>query len=174
MKNQKSKTIAASEIENEFPRPGTFDHADNFIDRLDHKKIAKIEGDLKDLKEKNSNKFYAVKLSPNILHGLIDFISTHAEWVQTESLGIIEIHKTLMQIKDEGVKNDTIFMKGLPITALHYFLSKQRGKGLKEAKTFISLYKPISLAHSEVEKDNLEIQNLEKELAAAQQGIEAI
>lgn len=172
--NKKSESIAASEIPVAFPQAGSSDYADTFIDTLDHKKIASLEKTLSDLKEKNSNKVYAVKLDGKGLDTLIDFIENQAEWSQTESLGVIEIHKTLTEIKKEGVKNSTIFLNALPLEATHYFLSKIKGKGLKEAEKFISLYKPFSIALEEIKKDASEIQSVEKDLAAAQQGIEAI
>lgn len=174
MTKKKSETIAASEIETGFPQAGPSDYADTFIDKLDHEKISKIEKDLNDLKEKNSKKVYAVKLSADLLGSLIDFIEFECEWAQTESLGVIEVHKTLSKIKKEGVKDNTIFLNALPLEATHYFLSKSKGKGLKEAEKFIDLYKPLSIALEEIKKDASEIQSLEKELSAAQQGIEAI
>ena len=74
----------------------------------------------------------------------------------------------------EEIKDNTIFLNSLPLEATHYFLSKAKGKGLKEAENFISIFKPIAVALEEVKKDAGIIQNLEKDLAAAQQGIEAV
>lgn len=171
---KKTEPIASTEI-NVGAQAGSLpSYADTFIDNLDHSKIERLEKEVNDLKEKNSKKVYAVKLSADLLSTLIDFITNHAEWSQTEALGVIEIHKTLMQIKKEGVKDNTIFLNALPLEATHYFLSKQKGKGLKDAENFISLYKPFSIALDEIKKDAAEIQSLEKELAAAHQGIEAI
>jgi hypothetical protein len=82
------------------------------------------------------------------------------------------VHKILSGLKKEGVKDNTIFIESLPLEATHYFLSKVRGKGLKEAQNFISLFKPISIALEEVKKDAEAIQSLEKDLVAAQQGIQ--
>ena len=65
-------------------------------------------------------------------------------------------------------------MESLPLEATHYFLSKVRGKGLKEAQSFISLFKPVSIALEEVKKDTAAIQSMEKDLVAVQQGIETI
>ncbi len=172
--NKKSESIVASEIPVTFPQVGSSDYADTFIDTLDHKKIDSLEKILNDLKEKNSKKVYAVKMDKVVLDTLIDFIENHTEWSQTESLGVIEIHKTLSEIKKDGVKNSTIFLNALPLEATHYFLSKIKGKGLKEAEKFISLYKPFSIALEEIKKDAAEIQSVEKDLAAAQQGIEVI
>jgi hypothetical protein len=173
MSNKKSTStpLASSEIPTNFAG-ASVDFADTFIDTLDHKKIKSIEDQIKDLKEKNSKKVYAVKMSADLLITLIDFMEKNAEWSQTESLGIIEVHKILSGIKKEGVKDNTIFMESLPLEATHYFLSKVKGKGLKEAQSFISLFKPISIALEEIKKDAEAIQSLEKDLVAAQQGIE--
>ena len=103
---------------------------------------------------------------------LINFIGENAEWNQAEALGIIEVHKVLSKIQKEGVKDNTVYMEGLPLEATHYFISKSRGKGLKEAESFISLYKPLSIALEEVKKDAEAIKSLEKEIVAVQQGLE--
>lgn len=174
MTKKKNEPIAASEIETGFPQVGASDYADTFIDNLDYEKITRIEEEIKEIKDRVSKKVYAVKLNSNLLESLISFIETDCEWAQTESLGVIEVHKTLSKIRKEGVKDNTIFLNALPLEATHYFLSKTKGKGLKEAENFIDLYKPLSIALDEVKKDAAEIQTLEKELAAAQQGIEAI
>jgi hypothetical protein len=96
-----------------------------------------------------------VKLSSDLLVTLIDFVEKSAEWSQTESLGVIEIHKILTGVKKEGVKDNTIFLGSLPLEATHYFLSKTRGKGLKEAKTlfpfssqFLLLWKKLKRCRS--------------------------
>ena len=175
MSNKKSTPapLASSEIPTTFSG-ASVDYADSFIDTLDHKKIKSIEDQIKDLKEKNSKKVYAVNLTAELLSTLIDFVENNSEWSQTECLGIIEIHKILTGIKKEGVKDNTIFVESLPLEATHYFLSKVRGKGLKEAQSFISLFKPVSIALEEVKKDTAAIQSLEKDLVAVQQGIETI
>jgi len=169
---KKKETIAASEIQSEFAQVSSSNFADTFIDKLDNEKISRLEKELNDLKEKNSKKLYAVKMDSELLSNLIDFISKDSEWNQTEALGIIEIHKTLTDIQKEGVKDKTIFLNALPLEATHYFLSKTKGRGLKEAQSFISLYKPFAIALEEIKTDASEVQGLEKELSAAQQGIE--
>lgn len=166
-KGTTTPTIEASEI-------ASSTYADSFIDKLDYAKIERLEQEVKDLKDKNSKKVYAVKISTELLISLMDFIETDAEWAQTEALGVIEISKLLKATKKEGVKDNTIFLEALPLEATHYFLSKTKGKGLKQAESFISLYKPFSMALEEVKKDAAAVQDLEKELAAAQQGIEAV
>jgi hypothetical protein len=62
-------------------------------------------------------------------------------------------------------------MPALPLEASHYFISKGKGKGLASAETFISLYKPFDQALGDAKKDVAEIKDLEKQLAAAMQGV---
>ena len=173
MSNKKSTPtpLASSEIPTTLSG-ASVDYADTFIEKLDHTKIKTIEEQIKDLKEKTSKKVYAVKMTADLLVTLIDFVEKNAEWSQTESLGVIEVHKILTGLKKEGVKDNTIFIESLPLEATHYFLSKVRGKGLKEAQSFISLFKPISIALEEVKRDAEAIQSIEKDLVAAQHGIE--
>jgi hypothetical protein len=173
-KNPTPTPMTSTEIPMSFPTGSAADFAETFLDKLDHNKIKSLEDQIKDLKEKTEKKVYAVKLSSTLLSNLINFIENHSEWSQTESLGVIEIYKTLSGIKKEGVKDNTIFLGSLPLEATHYFLSKTRGKGLKEAQNFIDLFKPVSIALEEVKRDAEAIQSLEKDLVAAQQGIDIV
>lgn len=176
MAKKSSKTtapLASSEIPTPFLSPvGSGDYGDTFINRIDHEKVQNLEEQIKTLKDKNSKKVYAVKLTGDLLGKLISFIEENAEWNQAEALGIIEIHKVLTKIKKEGVKDNTIFMEALPLEATHYFISKSKGKGLKEAQDFIDLFKPFSVSLEEVKKDAEAIKSLEKEVVAVQQGLE--
>ena len=173
-KNPTPTPMTSTEIPMSFPTGSAADFAETFLDKLDHTKINSLEDQIKDLKEKTEKKVYAVKLSSTLLANLINFVENHSEWSQTESLGVIEIYKTLSGIKKEGVKDNTIFLGSLPLEATHYFLSKTRGKGLKEAQNFIDLFKPVSIALEEVKRDAEAIQSLEKDLVAAQQGIDIV
>jgi hypothetical protein len=102
MSNKKSTApLASTEIPTSFT-VGPSDFSDSFIDKLDHKKIKSIEGQIKDLKERNSKKVYALKLTSDLLTSLIGFVEENAEWSQTESLGVIEVHKILSGIKKKG------------------------------------------------------------------------
>lgn len=170
MTNPKITPITAPDISGVAGTSNNF--ADTFIDTLDTEKIQSLENQVKKLKEDTAKKVYAVKMTAGLLEDLILFIEENAEWAQTESLGVIEVHKTLDKIRHEGVKDNTIYLNSLPLEAVHYFLSKSKGKGLKAAEDFISIFKPIAVALEEVKKDAEAIQNLGKDLAAAQQGIE--
>ena len=173
-KTQMPTPMTSTEIPMSFPTGSAVDFAETFLDKLDQTKINSLEDQVKDLKEKTEKKVYAVKLSADLLTTLIEFIENDAEWVQTESLGVVEIYKTLLKIKKEGVKDNTIFLGPLPLEATHYFVSKTRGKGVKQAKSFLDLYKPLSIALEQIKQDAEAIQYLEKDLVAAQQGIDTV
>jgi hypothetical protein len=140
---------------------------------IDEGKIKLLEDAIQFKKEEIKNKQYAVSMSEETFKRFESFIENDAEWSGTESLGIKEVHKQIQKIKKEGgVKNSVIFLGALPLEASHYFTAKSKGKGLKQAEDFLSVYKPLDQAISDAKKDAMEIKELEKQLAAAMQGIE--
>jgi hypothetical protein len=62
-------------------------------------------------------------------------------------------------------------MGALPVEASHYFLNKVKGFGVEEANNFIELYRSFDQVLKDVKTDNQIVQDLEKKLAAAMQGI---
>jgi hypothetical protein len=146
---------------------------DDIVSHLDENRIKECEKRLNEAKENLSQKVYAVKFEKKEdVDSFFDFISFEAEWKEKEALGIIEICRIIDEIKKQGIKENTLFLNALPLEASHYFLSKVSGKGLKEAKRFISILKPFGLALELAKQDAAKIGDLEKELAAAQQGLE--
>jgi len=146
---------------------------DDLVSHLDENRIQDCENRLKEAKENLNQKVYAVKFEKKEdIESYFNFIENEAEWKEKESLGVIEICRIIEVLKKEGIKQNTLFMQALPLEASHYFLSKTSGKGLKEAKRFISILKPFGLALELAKQDAAKIGELEKELAAAQQGIE--
>jgi hypothetical protein len=141
---------------------------------VDEAKVSKISKEIEERKAEFSKKVYAISMSKDAFSLFKEFIHDHAEWASTEALGIIEISKTISKIEKEGIKDETVYMNPLTIEASHYFVSKKKGTGLKEAQEFIKLYKSFDVALGDVRKDNLVINNLQKELSAAQQGIDAV
>jgi hypothetical protein len=143
------------------------------LSRLNQERIKAAQENLENAKKRISTKVYAVQFdSMDHINNFIDFMKNEAEWKERESLGVIEICKVLDQLKSDGIKNNVLYLQALPLEASHYFISKQSGKGLNEAKAFISLLKPFEQGLESAKADAREIQDLEKELAAAQQGIE--
>ena len=138
---------------------------------IDKDLVESLESQIQARKEEIRTKVYAITFSQELLAKYEDFINNEAEWNSTEALGIKEVSKQIQKIKSEGVKNQVIYMPALPLEASHYFISKGKGKGLKSAEIFISLYKPFDQALSDAKKDVSEIKDLEKQLGAAMQGV---
>lgn len=146
---------------------------DEILSKLDEKKIQAAEKKLAEAKDKLNKKVYAVKFDKKeTIEAFKNFMENSAEWREKEALGIIEICKIVNKLEKDGIKENILYMGALPIEASHYFLSKTSGRGLKEAESFISMLKPFSQALESVKTDASEIQNLERELSAAQQGLE--
>jgi len=143
------------------------------ISRLNLGRIEAAEKNLTEAKDKLSRKVYAVQFeSMEDITGFVSFIENEAQWKEKESLGIIEISKIMNNIIKEGIKDNIVYLQSLPLEASHYFLSKQSGSGLAAAERFIKMLKPFERALESAKKDAMEIQALEKELAAAQQGLD--
>jgi hypothetical protein len=145
----------------------------DILARLNVQRITEAEKRLTEAKEKLSKKVYAIKFeNSEDLDYFINFMHNDAEWREKESLGVIEICKILDKAKKEGIKQNTLYFGALPMEASHYFISKISGKGLKDAESFIRMLRPFSQALESAQADASEIQGLERELAAAQQGLD--
>lgn len=140
--------------------------------RVDEEKVNRIQKEIEEKREELRTKIYAVSMDDKIFSEYANFIREEAEWNATESLGIIEINKAISRVEKEGIKDNTVYLNSLTLEASHYFISKNKGKGLDSAKNFIRIYKPIDIALNDVKEDSLKIRDLEKELTAAQQGLE--
>lgn len=143
------------------------------LSRLNTERIKAAEENLENAKKRVSTKVYAVQFeSMDQINRFVEFMENEAEWREKEALGVIEICKVLNQLKSDGIKNNILYLQALPLEASHYFISKKSGKGLTEAKDFISLLKPFEQGLESAKADAREIQDLEQELAAAQQGLD--
>jgi hypothetical protein len=139
---------------------------------LDQNLISELEEKISSKKDEIKNKVYAVTMSDDLFKKYENFINEDAEWAGTEALGIREINKQIQKIKKEGgIKNSVVFLGALPLEASHYFISKGKGRGLKSAEEFITLYKAFDQALGDAKTDAKEIRDLERDLSAAMQGI---
>lgn len=170
MANSKSKKLseagpgASTEIDFQTMNPESEISIDSAL-------VESLEKKISDKKEEIKNKVYAITFTKDLLEKYEKFVNEDAEWTSTEAIGVKEISKTVQKIKSEGVKNNVIYMGALPLEATHYFISKAKGKGLKQAEAFLELYKPFDQALSDAKRDASEIKDLEKQLAAAMQGV---
>ena len=165
--NQVEMPGGSSMVDFETTQSGSFES--NVI--IDTELISSLENQIQDKKEEIKNKVYAVTCSDSLFNDYETFMREKAEWNSTEALGVIEINKQIARIKKDGVKNGVIFLGALPLEASHYFLSKSKGTGLASAEAFIKLYRAFDQALNDAKEDAASIKDLEKQLAAAMQGI---
>jgi len=159
---------------NQIEGPGasdTIDFSETLLGNVDNKLVEKLQKKLDDKKNEIRSKVYAISCDAPVFTSWKEYILNDAEWNSTESLGIIELDKQITKIEKEGIKDNTIYLSALHLEASHYFISKSRGKGIQDAKKFISIYKPFDQALNDAKKDAMVVKDMEKDLAAAMQGI---
>ena len=137
----------------------------------DQERVDEIQNAINAKKEEIKSKVYAVSCNDELFAEYESLMVNKAEWNSTEALGVVEVNRNIRKIKKEGIKDNTIYMGALPLEASHYFLSKSKGTGLKSAEDFIKLFKAFDQALSDAKEDAAQIKEMEKQLAAAMQGI---
>jgi hypothetical protein len=157
----------SSVVDFETTQSGAFEN--NVV--VDSELIESIENQIQEKKEELKSKVYAVTCSDSLFTEYENFMKEKAEWNSTEALGVVEINKQIARIKKEGIKDGVIYLGALPLEASHYFLSKSKGTGVESAEAFIRLYKVFDQALNDAKTDASSIKDLEKQLAAAMQGI---
>jgi hypothetical protein len=140
---------------------------------IDEAKVAALQKALDAKMEELSGKVYAVSMNAASLETYLKVIES-VTWKGKEGLGIMEITKKLNEIGNKGISNDVIFLNALTIEASHYFLNRYESTGSSNAENFIDLFKKLEQALSAVSQDNKDLEDLNKDLAAAQQGLEAV
>ena len=140
--------------------------------KIDQERLDKVQKDLEGMRLEISTKEYLVKMDIDTLEFLENFMNFKVSWKGKEALGVSEILKKINEIKKDGIKNNSVYMTNLQIEATHYFLTKYEGSGSTEIYDLINLLKSIENSLQLVGSDNKRVKDLEKELVAAQQGIE--
>lgn len=160
---------------NEENLPGassTVDFEESYVSNtIDHDLVDSLENEVENKKKENREKLYAISMNSSLLSKYEEFIKNDVEWNATEALGVIEINKQIQKIKSEKIKDNVVYMGALPVEATHYFLNKVKGTGVHNATEFINLYRAFDQALKDIKSDNQIVQELEKQLAAAMQGI---
>lgn len=137
--------------------------------KINDEDIKMLEKQIEKKKEEQKNKKYTVEIDSTGLSFFKDYINNKIKWTGKEALGVIEMEK---EISVSEIKDGYILLSGLVIQASHFFLTRETGKGLQEAKNYISLLKAFENSLSRVNKDSKEIMDLEMELTSMTEGIE--
>jgi len=145
---------------------------DKFIQKIDTKKVDSLKKEIENYKKSLSGKEYAVSLDQKFLDKFEDFMKNQVQWRSKEALGVMEILKRIEQIKKEGIKDGVGYFTNLEVEASHYFILKWEGKGNSQIDDFVTLWKSFEETLTLIHQDNSKLKELEKELQAAEQGIE--
>jgi len=145
---------------------------EKFITNVDQEKVESIRKDLEGYKSSLKDKEYAVTMNKDLLKKFETYMREEVEWRSKEALGIIEILKRIEEVKKEGIKDGVAYFTNLEVEASHYFILKWSGKGRDGIDDFISLWKTFEETLALIHQDNMVVKDLEKQLAAAEQGIE--
>jgi len=148
------------------------ENLEKFISKVDQEKVESIKNDLENYKTSLKDKEYAVSMSKDLLARFEKFMNEEVEWRSKEALGVTEIIKRISSIKKEGIKSGVVYFTNLEVEASHYFLMKWSGKGSEGINDFITLWKTFEETLVLIQQDNIVLKDLEKQLAAAEQGIE--
>lgn len=145
---------------------------EKFITNVDTNKVESIKNDLQNYKDSLRNKEYAVAMNSEILERFETYMKEEVQWRAKEALGVKEIIRRIDEVKREGIKDGVAYFTNLEVEASHYFVLKMEGQGIKEINSFVSLWKTFEETLALIQQDNLVVKDLEKQLAAAEQGIE--
>ena len=145
---------------------------EKFITNIDTDKVESIRKDLENYKESLKDKEYAVTMDKDLLKRFEQYMKNEVEWRSKEALGVTEILKRIESTKKEGIKDGVAYFTNLEVEASHYFLMKWAGKGVSDINSFITLWKTFEESLVLIQQDNIVLKDLEKQLAAAEQGIE--
>lgn len=116
-------------------------------------------------------KVYLVPGGKTTGNAIVKFLEENAEWSAHESLGIVRAHEDVSSALKKTKKE--LFLGGLCVEAVAYYISKANGVGLIEAKQFKdNLFMPINEAMAKIQEDKKAAEALQLEWAAAAQGVE--
>ena len=145
---------------------------DNFISKIDTKKVEDLAKQIDEYKSELKDKEYALSLDKNLLSAFESFMREKVEWRSKEALGVKEILKRIDSVKKEGIKDGVCYFTNLEVEASHYFILKWSGQGSAEVDKFINLWKVFEETLVLIQQDNAKMEDLKKQFAAAEQGLE--
>lgn len=163
MSKKKDTTLEPNEVEAKLEK---------FIEKVDTKKVESLKKEIEEYKNEISGKEYAVSMTTTLLDRFDVFMKEDVYWRSKEALGVQQILKRIEAVRKEGIKSGVVYFTNLEVEASHYFILKWEGKGKEQIEDFISLWKTFEETLMLIQQDNLKLKELERELQAAEQGIE--
>lgn len=107
-----------------------------------------------------NKKVYLIEGKAAIGNQLLSFLEAEAKWTSQESLGVVRAHEDL-STAIKGIKKGELYLHGLCIEAVAYFLSKCDGAGLSKAIEYRDMFTPINAALGQVRQDQQKLEALD-------------
>lgn len=134
--------------------------------KVDKKQLKKSLDDAKAARDKLatelSKKVYLVEGKAKMGEKLLDFLENEAKWTSQESLGVVRAHADLKSAIKKSKKGE-LYLQGLCVEAIAYFLNKAEGIGLEEATSFKDMFTSINSALGQAREDQTKLERLDQE-----------
>lgn len=147
----------------------------NELNEFQLKVLADAEEALEKMEKEHASKKYLIDIKKNEIEKLSSYILNDAPWKFTECLGIKEVEKDLK----ECIKTGKLFLSGIAVEAIYYYLSKVDGAGIKTNTSsfenidqYLSVLKPITGGIERIKADTEKMENARFVVAARREGIE--
>ena len=138
--------------------------------KVDQTKVENAKNAFVEFGKELEGKVYLVPGGKTTATAILSFLENKAEFAAHESLGIVRAHEDVTKAFKNN-KNE-LFLTGLCVEAVAYYVSKAGGVGLAEAKAFKDeLFMPINEAMAKINEDKKKAEALQLEWAAAAQGV---
>jgi len=119
--------------------------------------VEDVKKQLDELIATNKVKVYGLDVkTQDTVTNILEYLEYDVEWTHMEAFGI---PKVIAAISKEKIKNGCIYLKGLEVEALTFYLSKAKGKGLVSANKFLSMQNAIESSYTLRTQDNKEVMN---------------
>lgn len=107
-----------------------------------------------------NKKVYLIAGKAEVGNQVLNFLESGAKWTSQESLGVVRAHEDLTSAL-KGIKRGELYLHGLCIEAVAYFLSKADGMGLEKAIEYRDMFTPVNAALGQVRKDQHKLESLD-------------
>jgi hypothetical protein len=145
--------------------------AEDAVANTDSEKVAAAKEAYDSFGKELQTKVYLVPGGKTTGDAIVKFLEENAEWSAHESLGIVRAHEDVSAQLKKNKKE--LFLGGLCVEAVAYYISKASGTGLIAAKQFKdNLFMPINEVMAGIQEDKKTAEGLQLEWAAAAQGVE--
>lgn len=106
----------------------------------------------------NKKKVYGIEVKTEATRQLLlDYLNNDIEWDAMQAYGVPKVYNAIAK---EKVKDSRIYLAGLEVEALAFYLSKGKGKGKESAERFILMNDAVNTAYELRAADNKTEYNL--------------